>query len=636
MALNVSLDFPTQKTHPIAGVLVHRYQLREALSELFELSISIASTDPVIDVRSVVGQAAVVRFDDQPALTHITGIVRSVRQLSSVVLTSTDAAASMYELVIVPPLWLTTRRRDHRILQRMNAAAIVAEVLAGYGGRIAAPVTRFSKDPQIRDYVVQYGETDWEFITRVLSYDFIASFFDHDNESAYVLLDDSRKMLPSPVADTPFVPPSALVDPPPHIFNICVSSSIETSAATLRDYDYGHSQLSLDGHAQSLKDDLFVNEGSLEAYAYEIGEFADGDVARERAEHWLEAVRTRARTFLLETNFSLAAGARISVYGHPRDDANGDFLVIRTRAIADDGVRAGLSTRATPTLTHLLECIPSSIPFLPTPRPKPRIYGTQTAKVVGAVDGATEADSAGRVQVLFNWDRQRNIDKKTRPVRVAQAWAGTAYGFFALPRVGDEVVVTYLDGDPDEPLIVARVHNNLRTTPFNPSAPPYDTVSAWRSQTIGDAAGYNEILMDDRSAAERLELHAQRNFKSTTEHDSVTLVKHDKWITVGANASEQVHGAYTMQSGSVTVACGPYKLTSQKTTIEVSNDMELHAEYLYGVGKSEILLSTPKLTLAGGGATITFEDGNITIEADTITLKATTLVDVDAAEITLN
>lgn len=649
MAFNITLGFPRSAgVGPISGVVVHRYQLRDALSELFELSLEIASTDATLDFHSVIGESVVVGFPDDPGQPQVQGIVKSVQQLSSTVAATGNQAASGYTILVVPPVWLTTRRRDHRLFEKKNAAQIVAEVLAGYGGRIPAPALRLSKQPQTRDYVVQYGETDWDFITRILATDFVATFFDHASQSAFTLVDDTSKMTTAPAAPTLFLPPSNLTTPPPHVFNVVLASNIETSTATVGDYDYEHPQLDLLGtRSAAPADGLFQGEADLEAFAFDIDEFADNAAGKERAGHLLESLRARARTFTMEANFTVGPGQQITIINHPRSDVNDTFLVLRSRVVLDDGAARGAVQTPPATASFVLECIPAAVPFLPVVRPKPRIHGTQTGTIVGGADGDVVADSMSRVHVLFKWERQKLASKKTRPVRVSQAWAGTAYGFFVLPRVGDEVVVAYLDGDPDEPIIVGRVHNGARVNPVDPEGQEgiEKTISKWRSQTVGDPSGFNEILMDDLQAKERLELHAQRDYKSTVEHDAATLVKHDEALTVGGNKTDRITKGYSMSAGSVSIACGPYELHAKKIDIDSKSSFNVTAHgniFMHTDGDAsfiangEMVLSASKIRLNGGSSSIEISSSGITITGPKVTIHGDSLVDIDGALITLN
>ena len=626
MSFNVSLGFARfAGGGPISGVVVHRYQLRDALSELFELSIELASTDPTLDFHTVAGEKIVVGFPDDPLQPPIEGIVKGVRQLSSNPPSATGQSASGYAIDVVPALWLTTRRRDHRFFEKKGATDIVAEILAGYGGRIAPPVVRVAKAAPVREYVVQYGETDWEFIGRILAEDFITSFFDHASHGAFTLVDDTTRMTTAPAAPTPFIPPSNLTTPPPHVFNVVLSSNIETSAtavARLRlrapaarargQEEGGPGRRAVPGRARSRG--LFLRRRRVHR---------SGRRRRARRAPARVAPRAGAHVHAGGELHRPARAPDIDLSGHPRSDVNAAFLVVRTRVILDDGGERGLSAPAAPSATFLLECIPATVPFLPAPRPKPRIHGTQTGTVVGGADGDVVADSMSRVHVLFKWDRQKLASKKTRPVRVSQAWAGTGYGFFVMPRVGDEVVLAYLDGDPDDPMVVGRVHNAARVNPVDPESQEgiQKTISKWRSQTLGDPAGFNEVLMDDLQNKERLELHAQRDFRSTVEHDATTLVRHDDALTVGHNKTDKIDKALTVQAGSVSVSCGPYSLSASKIKATAKTTIFVEA----GDSLTE---KAPKIEIEGDSS-VHVQGGDVLVEGGKITLKAGRQLDRD-------
>lgn len=378
MALDVTLSFPNVAgAGPIAGIVVHRWQLREALSELFELSLLLASTDPALDLHAVIGETVTVQFAHEPVQTQIEGLVRGVRQLSAGA--GAVPGATDYEITIVPPLWLTTRRRDHRIFEDRSVLEIAAEVVAGYGQRIPAPVLRAAAEK--REYVVQYGETDHDFLARILADEGITWFFDHESRGAWTLVDDTtQKCIPAP-SDTHFLPPSNLSALPPHVFQVTVAARVETSASTTRDFTYENVKAPLDEQGEPTRpgtgrmgvDDLFTREQDLEAYVFEVGKYATEAEGKERATRLLQALRAAGRLYTMEANFSLGPGRQITLTEHPRGDCNGTFLVTRVRVIEDDGA----SPSGDPvTKQHLLECIPASVPFRPLPFPKTRIHAT--------------------------------------------------------------------------------------------------------------------------------------------------------------------------------------------------------------------------------------------------------------------
>jgi type VI secretion system secreted protein VgrG len=625
MALNVTLSFPDSAgAGPISGIVVHRYQLRDALSELFELTLQIASTDPALDLHAVVGETLVVHFTDEPGdgQPTVAGLVRGVRQLSSGATSGAAQSASNYEIDVVPPLWLATRRRDHRIFEHKSAIGIVQEIVQGYDGRIPAPIVR-AKAPPEREYVVQYGETDHDFMARILADEGITWFFDHESQGAWTLLDDTTTETTRAGADTLFIAQTDLLTPVPHVFNVTVAARIETSASHTRDFNYENVKAPLDadgelpraGAGRGDVDGLFQKEAKLEAYVFEVGKYTTEPAGKKRATDLLEALRARGRTYTMEANFTRGPGARIKLAGHPRNDCNGEFVVVRARIIEDDGAApAGDPV----TNLHLLECVPLGAPFLPVPWPKPRIHASQTAFVVGGDDGEIVSDTMGRVKVQFTWDRKSTA---TRFVRVSQAWAGSRLGFFALPRVGDEVVVTYLDGDPDQPLVVGRVHDNLRQTPINPTGETR-TISTWKSQSLNKPSGFNEVLMDDATDKERLELHAEKDYKRTVEHDSRIFVKHDDFLTVDYNKTDWIKRAYSMTAGSITLSTGPYLLTA--TTVK-----QLAKEFVYIKAGDYIMLEC-------GASSIQIFPGNILIKSPMIEVDGGSHLLMHAGKIDLN
>lgn len=352
----------------------------------------------------------------------------------------------------------------------------------------------------------------------------------------------------------------------------------------------------------------------------------------------------------------------MSLSGHPRPEPDSGLVVVRTRMLVDDGsgvAGGGGSARA----THLLECIEKDALFFPEPRPKPKIHGAQTAFVIGdAPEGTVEVDAMGRVKLAFRWDRRDPTGgAPTRSVRISQGWAGSGFGLVMLPRVGDEVVVAYADGDPDEPLVVGRVHNATVVTPL--LLPDKDkTLAVWRSRSFspsGPGAGFNQILMDDLQGGERLELHAERDFKSETGRNAVTTVGVNQSSTVGGNATSKVAGASSLSAGSTSISTGAYTLNAQTidetgkdhvniTTNVRTDESKFHAIHAVGVyvsgdsaislsvGGSEIDIEPGSIKLSNGGSSIKITSGAIDITSSgTITISGA-VVDVKGAPIKLN
>ena len=617
MPLNLSFSFPTspEATAVVgAGFKVQRYELREAVSTLFELTIEVLSSDPAIDMAAVVGQHVAVRFDDEPFLKELRGVVRHVAQRTAV-----PTGDSKYEWIIVPALWLTTQRRCHRIFQDLTAAEILALLLAdpAYGGRILQAVERLGDEQATREYCVQYGETDHDFLFRLLAEDGIAAFFDHANGSAFTLTSSTREATdligaPVPFSDAANLNPIVAANPgAPHVSAVTFSAGVTTSAATIRSWDFTRPALVLE-ESTALKPQLALpNEGLLEAYTFEPGAIERSTSNKERSTKRLQALRALSRTLECETSFALPPGTRLTLADHPRADLNVDLLVVEAHTIAVFGEAS----------RHVLTCIELRKLYLPPAWPKPRIHGTQTAIVVGAPGQEIDVDKFGRVQIEFHWDRRAlHTGGTSRRVRVSQGWAGAGFGFVMLPRVNEEVIVTYLDGDPDEPIIVGRVHNAVVASPLQ--LPAEKMVSVWRSKSTPGGDGFNEIRMDDAAGAERLWMHAERDFKLEIGRNAHTTVTQDKSVTIGRNVTTNVVGDQTTDvvgMMATTATAGMAFATSGNVNVSAHGDLTLVAggdRTDHTVGKESHRATSIKLNA----------DDEIRLEAPAIMLNASAMM----------
>ncbi|APR86120.1 VgrG protein [Minicystis rosea] len=613
MPLNVTLSFPSSPGAAGSDLVVRRYELREELSALYELTVEVLSSDPSLDENAIVGQPVDVDFGDEPFLKQIHGIVRRMEQRTAV-----PDGSSHYVFTVVPPLWLTTRRRDHRIFQNLSVPEIVEAVLADptYGGHIPAPDTRGVGDAPAREYVVQYAETDHDFLFRILADQGIATYFDHANASTWTLVDDTSAAAPSLTGSIPFSDPSnmnALVEgqtDTPHVLTAVIRSAVETSSVTLRDYDFEKPERVLEAKKDAGTSGAFTNESPLEAYTFEVGAFTTQPPGDARAAHRLDAARNARRRILCTSNFALPPGTRMPLVDHPRQDLAGDFLVVRTRT-----EREGDDQR-----THELELMDLAQPFRPTLRPKSRIHGTQTAFVVGAEGQEIDVDKYGRVEIEFRWDRRdKHTGGVSRRVRVAQGWAGAGFGFVMLPRVNEEVIVAYLDGDPDQPIIVGRVHNALVTTPLK--LPADKAISVWRSRSTPKSDGYNEILMDDQAGAERLTMHAQRDFKQVVERDAETIVGRNESRTVKGNRSLRVVGNQTE------------KVEGDKS-IDATGALSLHGDTVSMTSDDRMMIHAgAHLLISCGSNRDDTTAGNHALEADAVFVKGRSGVQVVAPKV---
>lgn len=562
MALRVDLHFPETPALDTAFE-VHRAELADALSELFRLDLVAFSPQPDIDPRELLGQPVEVRLRDEPLLPQVTGIVSAARRH-----TAETTGTTEYRIAVVPPQWLLTRARQTCIYQDASAPEIARQVLSRHGPRM--PVPADLPAGRRREYCVQYGETDLDFVFRVLAEDGIATLFDHRRGGAWLFTDDTAGGAVH-VEDPIVFNPANLTPGGPAVLRWAEIGEIETARVTRRDYDFTKPGFVLQSSAAERS--LAPAEASLEDYAYATGAFSAGGQGDGLVASRIEATRALVRRLALRTNFAAGAGARLHVTG---PDVEGDWVVVRSHTYLESGAD-GRTQR-----THELVVIPAETPFRPRPWNKPRAFGVQTAFVVGDTPaGTVDTDEHGRVKVEFRWDR-RDLGKgnPTRWVRVAQAWAGPGYGFVTLPRVGDEVLVAYSEGDPDMPIVVGRVHNAVSATPL--LLPEADRTKAiWKSQSFGPGGpveGHNMVMMDDAAGAEVLEIRAQKDFRSNTLRHSSAKVGVNQDLVVGGNQSVEVQGHQSVKvKNNASLKAERILIQADTQLSEVAHDIALAA-----------------------------------------------------------
>ncbi|MFO0591370.1 MAG: type VI secretion system tip protein TssI/VgrG [Polyangiaceae bacterium] len=572
MALRVTLEFLDDEG---LGALfeVHRLEFSDAMSELYEAHLVAFSPDAQLSPRGLLGRRVAVHLADAPFLPVIRGVVRQARRH-----TTEAAGTTSYEITVVPPHWLLSRSRRTRIFQGRTASQMAADVLGGdpstSGQRLTLPVPVERLGGQTsHDYRVQYGETDHDFVFRVLSEAGIAAFFDHAS-SDWVLCDDTSGGTPHLAEAIPF-DPSNLTPAGPAVLRWCEIADVETGALARRDYDFEKPLFRLSAVRAAPGKTLVENEASLEDYGYEVGDFSDDGGGKTLAERSLDAARAMARRARMITNFAIGAGVRMTVTG---PEIAGEWLVVESRSTQESNADGGTA------LLHEIVAIPTGIPYRPRRWPRPRIQGVETAFVVGDTPaGTVDTDGYGQVKVELRWDR-RDLGKgnPTRWVRVAQAWAGPGFGLVTLPRVGDEVLIAYSQGDPDQPLVIGRVHNAVSVTPL--SLPDPDRTKAiWKSQSFGPSGpveGYNMISMDDAAAAELVEIRAQldridkilRDFSTYVGRNRATLIRGDDQLEVQGHQEVKVIG------NSQTGVKGSSSSTSGKLDIDSKSTLSIHSK----------------------------------------------------------
>jgi type VI secretion system secreted protein VgrG len=637
---------------------VRTFSIRESISGLFEVTLGVVSSDAEIDLERVVGKAAAFGLRGKPDRIW-SGLCESMTQVAP-----EPDGLSTYEMTIVPHVWLLTQRTNYRIFQHMSAPEIAAQILGEWGvdARLVLDLKAYPK----LDYRVQAGESDFDFLSRQLEEAGISYFFtlhkqekkgeagkeaqpddeeDEDDDkrevdSAFVMIDSfsgalHRKM---PILFVPAAQSGLAYD---YVTDVRLQQSVRSGRVTITDFDFRKPEdVGLTATSAIKEQEL---ESHYELYRYEPGKFRavvdkpsatpvaddrgvvvhDVDFAQLRARVELERERADRRTVALETNvLDLYPGVVFSIDGHPHPLlSKDDVKLFVTRSTLSGTSEGSLRARAEATLTDS--------PYRPAyTHIKPRILGVQSALVVGPPDEEIHTDEYGRVRVQFHWDREgeRNHGSSCW-MRVSQSWAGAGFGMMAIPRVGQEVLVGFLEGDPDEPLIVGRVYN--QTSPVPNKLPENRTITSLKSNSTQGTGGFNELSFDDQNGAELLYIQAER--------DLTKLVKHDEIERTGGNRSSVVgkhRVAVVGEQDSVLVGQRHAVVMAEPRDLRIlqQGDAELVP------GSTAMVVENDVITLTTGRASVLFSGANVAFVAQgDITLESKSgSVRMDAPLVNIN
>lgn len=341
----------------------------------------------------------------------------------------------------------------------------------------------------------------------------------------------------------------------------------------------------------------------------------------------LEAARSLSSVVHLATNFAAGSGASLHIDG---EDLTGDWLVTAASVHLQSSPAQGGAIVTNRVIS--LSVIPLAVPYRPRHQKRPLIFGTQPARVVGATpEGTVDVDEHGRVNLELRWDRRElwargasGKENPTRRVRVAQAWAGAGYGFVTLPRIGDEVLVAYEDGNPDRPVVIGRVHNAVTRTPLDlPDA--HKSISIWKSQSFGAAgpvSGHNAIAMDDAAGAEVLGVKAQRDLVALVGRNATTTIEADESTSIGGDQALSVKGSQSVRVGGQSLGAG-------HQTVRLGGDYSLDCKQADIVAKGiRMTAMSSNLELVASGERLDVSGTKHHFESPSIFMKAYDVVQV--------
>lgn len=550
---------------------ITRFDGSEGLSELFTFNIEAFSEAEDVDFDAALGAKCTVTVTSSEKTRHFNGILVEAQW------TGFRENLHSYRLVLRPWLWLLSRVSDCRIFANKTAPEIISDIFGKHG--FATVEKKLTENYKPIEYYVQYRETDLDFVTRVMEEFGIYYFFRHDDgDHTLVLADAKSSHAPLPGgAKIPFRQVEASRRREPHLSHWAPGRRFNTGRVVLNDYDYLKPSASLLSESESASG---YQNSKLETFDYP-GRYVEKSDGEKYAKVRLEAEQASDnRSQGVGTVVGLFPGALMTLSDHPAGSQNREYLVVRaTHAVSTELFRSGASSGGEETYSGRYEFLPSDKPFralLLTP--KPVVRGPQTAKVVG--DGEIDVDEHGRIIVQFHWDRKKD---ESRRVRIGQVWSGKNWGGIFIPRVGMEVIVEFLEGDPDQPLVVGTVYNKDYQPPYD--LPGEKNLAGWKSESTEGGGGYNELVFDDSKGSEKIRVHAEKDMETTIENNDDQTVKNDRTITVQGKHAETIYRSTTIESyekielkvGASSITMTPASIMIKSPTISITADASLTA-----------------------------------------------------------
>jgi type VI secretion system secreted protein VgrG len=627
---------------------------RERLSVPFEFTLDLVSDNTSVAAADLVGKAVswTVNFpEESPRQFH--GFVRKLVTGGRVGL------LRHYSVEVVPWLWFLTRTTDCHIFQNMTVDAIITDTFDRFG--FTDYKSQLQGSYPTREYCVQYRETAFAFVSRLMEEYGIFYYFEFAAGKHTLVLADAA----SAYFDCS---PHSAVEFRPDIPRAEVVSQWDRSFA-YRSGKYTHTDYNFTAPSTNLLKSTETTVTLTGMGKFELFDFPGGyDVAGDGG------TLSESRMEEIEAGYDTAAGAsqcssfisggKFTLQNHPSDSGSYVFLEVQHEAVEDTAAGAGAAR-----YRNSFVVAPSEVPFRPAPvTSRPHIAGAQTAVVVGPSGEEIYTDQYGRVKVQFFWDRVGQKDEKSSCwIRVSEMWAGKNWGMVFTPRIGQEVVVEFLEGDPDRPLITGRVYNAEQMPPYALPANMTQSGLKTRSTKGGGEADFNELRFEDSKGKEDIYFHAQKDFHRFVENDDDLKVEHDQFIQIKNNRTLTVQEGYehiTISKGDRerTVSKGNDKLTVTEgtRTVTVKSDYTITVQegnravtvsqgndtHAVSQGNREVRVDTGNdtLTVAQGNIAMKASAGSITIEAGTsITLKVgankividSSGIVIDAAKVTL-
>ncbi|MEN0107039.1 MAG: type VI secretion system tip protein VgrG, partial [Pseudomonas sp.] len=507
-------------------LLLQRMDGVEELGRLFAYDLQLVSENSSVKLDALLGKPMSVALElHDGSFRQFHGIVSQCSQGAGI------GQYSAYRATLRPWFWLLSRTSDCRIFQNMKVPDIIKQVFRDLG--FSDFEDALSDSYREWEYCVQYRETSFDFVSRLMEQEGIYYYFRHEKERHVLVLCDAygaHKTVAN-YTSVPFYPPSGEQRERDHIYDWQLAHHVQPGSLALNDYDFQRPSARLEVRSVISRPHT-RSDYPLYDYPGEYVQSGDGEhYARTR----IQAIQTQyERVQLRGRARGIGSGHLFKLSNCPRDDQNREYLIVGARyTLVQEFFETGFS-ESEGQFESDLDCMDASQAFRPLPTtPRPIVQGPQTAMVVGPKGEEIWTDQYGRVKVHFYWDRHDQSNENSSCwMRVSQSWAGKNWGSIQIPRIGQEVIVGFLEGDPDRPIITGRVYNAEQTVPYELPANATQSGTKSRSSKGGTPANFNEIRMEDKKGAEQLFIHAEKNQDIEVENDETHWVGHDRTKTI--------------------------------------------------------------------------------------------------------
>ncbi len=585
---------------------------REALGRPFAYTVDVLAEDDTLDFSKLLGQIMTVELDLELAMREFSGHVTEVGLVGQL------GRYVRYRVELSPWLSLLEHTRNSRIFQNRTAPEVIKQIFRDHG------YSDFNEalGPHYRtwEYLVQYRETDLHFVSRLMEQEGIYYYYKHGDKKHTLVLSDSyssHEAVPG-YERVPYFPPhEGERRERDHVDGWRVSRQVRAGAFVVRDFDFENPRLLPTAQLRQANDHA-KSEGELFDYP---GEFRDQDEGEVQVRLRLEEQQSGYEVARGASNArGLRTGALFQLTDFPRDDQNKEYLITEARYELRVNDYQTLDQGDGEQIFRCeFKAIDSRTPFrAQRTTGKPVVEGPQTALVVGDPKQEIWTDEYGRIKLQFHWDREgKSNDASSCWVRVAQIWAGSGFGGIHIPRIGQEVVVDFLEGDPDRPIVTGCLYNADNRPPY--TLPKNQTQSGVKSRSSqgGTPDNFNEIRFEDKKGAEELHVQAEKDYTKLVKNDQTADIKHDRSVTIGHNdtlavTGDQVihiHGNLSMTVDGVTDSQNKDAKNPIKSSMAVTGAHDMKAS-------DSISLTAPnKITLTVGGSSITITPGSITVSA---------------------